>query len=60
MREHELKTDPEPFNALWLGLKRYEVRRNDRDYHEGDWLVLREYDPKTGTFSGREVKTEIR
>lgn len=38
---HEVKTDPEPFNEIEEGLKRATVRRDDRGYSEGDYIVLR-------------------
>jgi len=37
----ELKTDPDPFDAVASGVKTHEIRRNDRDYKVGDTLVLR-------------------
>lgn len=37
-----LKTDPEPFEAVWRGEKRFEVRRNDRDFKQGDTIYLRQ------------------
>ena len=42
MTIHELKTDPEPFQSLWDGQKKAEVRRDDRGYQEGDLLTLKE------------------
>jgi hypothetical protein len=45
MREHRLKTWPTYFEAIRRGDKRFEIRRNDRDYGVGDSLVLREWDP---------------
>lgn len=39
---HELKTDPEVFDAVWNKDKTYEIRFNDRNYQPGDILVLKE------------------
>lgn len=50
---HELKCWPEYFAAIWAGRKTFDVRVNDRDFHEGDSVYLREYDPLTETYSGR-------
>lgn len=38
---HELKTDPEAFDAVAARLKRLELRLNDRDFMPGDQLYLR-------------------
>lgn len=42
MTEHILKTDPEAFNAVWERAKQYELRKDDRQFYEGDLLQLRE------------------
>ena len=39
---HELKIYPEFFSAVCTGVKRAELRRNDRDYRVGDTLHLLE------------------
>lgn len=44
-REHELKCQPEPFEALADGRKTHEFRKDDRGFRVGDLLVLREWDP---------------
>ena len=56
---HELKCHPEPFSLTMKGLKLYELRKNDRDFKVGDGLRLREWDPKTETYSGREYLVPI-
>lgn len=40
--KHELKSDPDGFQALMRGVKTSEVRRNDRDFRIGDSVELRE------------------
>ena len=58
-REHELKTWPEFFQAVKRGEKRHEVRDNDRDYRVGDVLLLREYEPLTGNYTGDELRVRV-
>lgn len=43
---HELKTWPEFFNETRGGRKRFELRRNDRDFQVGDELLLKEWVPQ--------------
>jgi ASC-1-like (ASCH) protein len=54
-RIHNLKTWTEYFEAVCDGRKTFEIRKNDRDFRVNDVLLLREYDPKTDTYSGREL-----
>lgn len=46
IRTHELKTWPVAFEAVWAGMKTFEIRLNDRFYQRGDHVVLLEFDPK--------------
>lgn len=54
MTTHRLKTWPDPFEAVFIGVKRFEFRKNDRDFQEGDKLVLQEWNPETHAYSGFE------
>lgn len=56
---HHLKTWPSYFAAVADGRKTFEARKADRDYRVGDTLVLKEWDPETHQYSGREVRRTI-
>lgn len=56
--KHELKTWPEYFEKIWSGHKTFEVRKNDRHFQEGEYVLLREWSVTEG-YSGREVLTTI-
>lgn len=55
MMYHDLKTWPEFYDALLAGTKPFELRKNDRGFEVGDELVLKEWDPKTEQYSGRQT-----
>ncbi|GAB3753913.1 DUF3850 domain-containing protein [Spirosoma pomorum] len=59
MATHVLKTRPEYFDEVFVGNKSFELRKNDRNYQKGDILHLKEYDPETDTYSGRETKATV-
>ncbi|WP_297512682.1 ASCH/PUA domain-containing protein [uncultured Caulobacter sp.] len=59
MNRHELKTWPKYFAAVRSGQKRFEIRRNDRDFAVGDILVLREFDPASDTYTGQSEERQI-
>lgn len=40
---HHLKTKPEYFQAVINGKKPFEIRLNDRDFKQGDRVILEEY-----------------
>jgi hypothetical protein len=44
-RTHALKILPKQFDAVLDGRKRFEVRKNDRDFHVDDYLQLLEWLP---------------
>ena len=56
---HELKIHPEHFKDVMLGIKKTEVRLNDRNYQESDILILNEYDPKTSRYTGEQTIQRI-
>ncbi len=59
MKRHVLKTWPEPFQAVFVGRKQFEFRRDDRGFQVGDRLELHEWDPKTEEFTGREWTVKV-
>lgn len=58
-RTHDLKIWPIYFDAVAFGDKRFEVRKDDRDFRVGDELRLREWDPQTESYTGRECLAVI-
>lgn len=54
---HELKILPEYFEAVVSGDKRFEIRKNDRNYEKGDILRLNEY--QDGQYTGDVHVAEI-
>ena len=52
-KTHELKTETEYFNEVVSGNKNFELRKNDRDFKVGDYLMLQDYNKKTKTYTGR-------
>jgi hypothetical protein len=56
---HDLKSWPEYFVAVADGRKTFEVRKSDRGFMVGDHLRLREWDPRTEQYTGREIERRI-
>lgn len=50
MKVHYLKIAPEYFEAVISKRKRFEIRKDDREYEVGDVIVLKEW--KDGKFTG--------
>lgn len=64
-REHCVKCLPPYFAAIRSGEKTFDVRRDDRGYQRGDFIVLQEFDPSRiqtpmcGRYTGEEERREI-
>lgn len=58
MKTHRLKCWPEFFEAILTGKKRFEARKNDRDFRVGDRLLLMEWDPRS-RYTDRSCIVEI-
>ncbi|HFK4479517.1 TPA: DUF3850 domain-containing protein [Citrobacter sedlakii] len=56
---HNLKIWPEYFAAVRDGLKRAELRWNDREYQAGDILDLCEWDPNEEAFTGDFISVTV-
>lgn len=56
---HELKSWPFYFQAVWDGHKCFEVRKNDRNFKNGDQVILKEWNPETLSYTGRTFLFEI-
>lgn len=56
---HELKTFSLYFDQIFWNIKKFELRKNDRDFQVGDFLVLREYDPVKQEYTGRSVTRRV-
>ena len=50
---------PEYFDDVASGKKKYELRLGDFEVHEGDTLVLEEWDPATKEYTGRSVEKKV-
>lgn len=59
MQTIEKKVWPEYFQQILDGRKTFEVRLNDFEINEGDTLVLKEWDPSTKDYTGRELTRKV-
>ena len=50
---HSLKVLPEYYEPIFNQNKTFEIRKNDRNYHVGDKLILKEWDGNK--YTGRRV-----
>lgn len=51
---HKLKCWSDYFKQILSGWKTFELRKNDRDFHKGDILILQEWNNETKNYTGRE------
>lgn len=49
----------EYFQEILDGKKTFELRLNDFEINERDILVLKEWDPETKTYTGRELERKV-
>ena len=55
----EKKTWPDFFEKILSGDKNFELRLADWECHVGDILVLKEWDPETKQYTGRQIEKQI-
>ena len=61
MKKHEIKILPQYFelvSVLHGGIKRFELRKDDRNYQAGDTVTLREWDGQE--YTGNEITVGIK
>ena len=54
---HELKILPQYFDDVASGKKSFEIRKADRDFKVGDFLILKEWEG--GMYTGRAVVAKV-
>lgn len=57
MKIHSLKTIQPYFGQVKSGLKTAELRKNDRDFKVGDWLLLQDFNMAFAYAIGEGVET---
>ncbi len=60
MARIEKKIWPRNFEDVASGKRQYEPRLQDFKVSSGDTLVLREWDPKMGKYTGRKIEKRVR
>lgn len=57
--KYEKKVWPKYFQKIFEGKKTFELRLADWECKEGDELLLREWDPETKEYTGREIRKDV-
>jgi hypothetical protein len=52
-QHHYLKTEPKSFKEVYFLRKKFELRKNDRDFKVGDMITLLEY--RDGSLTGKFI-----
>lgn len=56
---HHLKTVQPFFEDIWDGIKKFELRKNDRKFKVNDILILREWNAEKNITVGHRIKCRI-
>ncbi len=59
MQKIEKKIWPEYFEAVAGGEKKFEMRLADFSINPGDTLILKEWDPNTKKYTGRQIEKRV-
>ena len=59
MKIHDLKIEKKYFNDVVTERKKFEVRKNDRNYQVNDILSLNEYDKDKQIYTGRHISAKV-
>jgi len=59
MKEHDLKTWTCFYDEVIKGNKPWELRKNDRKFEVGDILNLRDWNPSTEKYTGRNKRFKV-
>lgn len=57
--KHFVKSWAHFFDAIAVGEKKHDLRKNDRDYKVGDVLRLQRYDNINGRYTGAELEQKV-
>lgn len=55
---HSVKILPQYFKNILAGIKKFELRKNDRDYKVGDVVILNEWEQESG-YTGARVAVKL-
>lgn len=59
MKTHDVKSWPDYFSSLISGDRQFDLRQNDRQYAVGDIINFREFDDRSGKYTGATLRRKI-